>query len=421
MVYLPMMAFVNTLASHQSLYMENLLTSNIADTFLTQLQCPQCGAVYAASDLNTVCRTEGCHSTLFAHYNTTVHFDKRVLKLRPANMWRYREMLPVINPANIVTLGEGFTPIIPIVNSPNVTEGNEVLIKNEAGNPTGSFKARGISMAVSKAKELGVKTIAIPTAGNAGGALSAYAARAGIKAVVYMPQLTPDLFKDECRLYGADLVEVDGNISDCGKLIHDQAAEKGWFPISTLREPYRLEGKKTMGYEIAEQLNWQLPDVICYPTGGGTGLIGIWKAFDEMEQLGWIGPERPRMVAVQSESCNGIVNAINTNSDSASFIDGGFTIANGLRVPKSYADKIIIKVLRESRGTAIAISDQEMQAGVRELAINEGLFVAPEGAALWQAYKKLKASGWINYGERVVLVNTGSGYKYLENIDRDLW
>lgn len=401
--------------------MENVLTSNIADTYLTQLQCPQCGAVYAASELNTVCKAYGCHSTLFARYKTTAFFDKSILKTRPANMWRYREMLPVINAENIVTMGEGFTPIIPVINSSAETEGNEVLIKNEAGNPTGSFKARGISMAVSKAKELGVKTIAIPTAGNAGGALSAYAARAGIKAVVYMPKLTPALFKQECRLYGADLYEVDGNISDCGKLIHDQAAEKGWFPISTLREPYRLEGKKTMGYEIAEQLNWELPDVIFYPTGGGTGLIGIWKAFDEMEQMGWIGPERPRMVAVQSESCNGIVKAINNNSENADFTDGGFTIANGLRVPKSYADKIIIKVLKESKGTAVAISDSEMQIGVRELALKEGLFVAPEGAALWQAYKKLKVSGWINFGERVVMVNTGSGYKYLENMDCDLW
>ncbi|MBB5397352.1 threonine synthase [Mucilaginibacter sp. AK015] len=331
-------------------------------------------------------------------------------------MWRYRELLPVIDPENIVTMGEGFSPILPIVSLKPFTEGNNVFWKNEAGNPTGSFKARGIGMAVSKAKELGIKTIATPTAGNAGGALAAYAARAGIKAVVYMPMQTPRMFKDECRLYGAELVEVDGNISDCGKLVNEHAGPNGWFQISTLKEPYRLEGKKTMGYEIAEQFNWQVPDVILYPTGGGTGLIGIWKAFDELEQLGWIDSKRPRMVAVQAESCNGIVTAFNAGSHTAEFVDGGFTMANGLRVPKSYADKVILKVLRDSNGAALAVSDTDMNEAVKEIARNEGMLIAPEGAALWQAYKNLKASGWIQPGETVVMVNTGTGYKYLENI-----
>ncbi|QXV66203.1 threonine synthase [Mucilaginibacter sp. 21P] len=386
------------------------------DTFLINLECPACGATYEATELNTVCKVAECQSTLFPRYDTAKTFDKGLLKGRPANMWRYWEMLPVLDANHIVSMGEGFTPLLPVINLDEDIAGNQVFFKNEAGNPTGSFKARGISMAVSKAKELGVKTIAIPTAGNAGGALSAYAARAGMKAVVYMPKLTPQLFKDECRLYGADLTEIDGNISDCGKLIHEQAAEKGWFPISTLREPYRVEGKKTMGYEIAEQLNWEVPDVIFYPTGGGTGLIGIWKAFKEMAALGWIGDKRPRMVAVQSESCDGIVNAFNEGSASATFVDGGFTIANGLRVPKSYADKEILKALKESCGTALTISDAEMEAGVKQLAQTQGILMSPEGAALWLAYKKLKVAHWIKPGETVVMVNTGSGYKYLENI-----
>ncbi|MCO5936739.1 threonine synthase [Mucilaginibacter sp. RB4R14] len=383
---------------------------------LINLKCPACGAEYDAAQPNTFCIVEGCNSTLFAQYDLSQPLSKEILMGRPANMWRYRELLPVLDDENIVTMGEGFTPIIPIKNLTHDTIGNQVFWKDEAGNPTGSFKARGIGMAVSKAKELGIKTIATPTAGNAGGALAAYAARAGVKAIVYMPKLTPQVFKDECRLYGADLVEVDGNIADCGKRVAEGSAEHGWFQISTLKEPYRLEGKKTMGFEIAEQFNWELPDVILYPTGGGTGLIGIWKAFDELEQLGWIGSKRPRMVTVQSESCDGIVTAFKGGDYSAEFVDRGFTIANGLRVPKSFADKIILKVLRDSNGTALTISDIEMNDGVKEIARHEGMLIAPEGAALWQAYKKLKASNWIKPGETIVLVNTGSGYKYLENI-----
>jgi threonine synthase len=354
---------------------------------------------------------------LFAEYNLSNGLNKQLLKGRPATMWRYKEFLPVIDEKNVVTLGEGFTPIIPVENLKKFIRDNEVFWKDESGNPTGSFKARGISSAVSKAKELGIGVIATPTAGNAGGALAAYAARAGIKAIVYMPKRTPKIFKDECRLYGAALVEIDGNISDCGKLVNEHALLNDWFQVSTLKEPYRLEGKKTMGYEIAEQFNWQLPDVIFYPTGGGTGLIGIWKAFDEMEQLGWIGSKRPRMVAVQSESCNGIVNAFNAGNAVSEFTDGGFTIANGLRVPKPYADKLILNILRESNGFATTISDKEMSTALKEIALNEGMLIAPEGAALWQAFKKLKAAKWIKPEEKVLLINTGSGYKYLENID----
>lgn len=386
-------------------------------SLLINLKCPECDAEYDAAVINTVCLNDACKSTLFAHYDLTQYLDKSILKDRPANMWRYHELLPVIHSENIVTLGEGFTPIIPLENLKQAAMGNEVFWKDESGNPTGSFKARGISAAVSKAKEIGIQAIATPTAGNAGGALAAYAARASIKAIVYMPKLTPKVFKEECRLYGAELVEIDGNISDCGKLINEHAIANNWFQISTLKEPYRLEGKKTLGFEIAEQFNWQLPDVILYPTGGGTGLIGIWKAFDELEQLGWIDSKRPRMVAVQSESCDGIVTAFNGGHHVSEFADGGFTIANGLRVPKPYADKIILKVLRDSKGAALTISDNEMSDAIKEIARNEGMLVAPEGAALWQAYKKLKASQWIQPGEQVLMINTGSGYKYLENID----
>jgi len=385
-------------------------------TLLINLKCPECGTLHNAAAVNTVCVNEACRSTLFAQYNLSAGISKTILQGRPATMWRYKEFLPVIDEKNVVTLGEGFTPIIPVENLKSFTEGNEVFWKDESGNPTGSFKARGISAAVSKAKELGIGAIATPTAGNAGGALAAYAARAGIKAVVYMPKLTPKVFKDECHLYGAELVEIDGNISDCGKLVNEHALVNGWFQVSTLKEPYRLEGKKTMGYEIAEQFNWQLPDVIFYPTGGGTGLIGIWKAFDELEQMGWIGSKRPRMVAVQSESCDGIVKAFHAGNYVSEFTDGGFTIANGLRVPKPYADKVILRVLRESKGNAITISDEEMSIAIKEIARNEGMLIAPEGAALWQAYKKLKASKWIQPGEQALLINTGSGYKYLENI-----
>ncbi len=386
-------------------------------SLIKNLTCPECGTVHNAEVINTVCVNDICRSTLFATYNLDAGLDKSILLKRPANMWRYKELLPVLDEKNIVTLGEGFTPIIPIVNLRQFVGDNEVFWKDESGNPTGSFKARGLSAAVSKAKELGIKTIATPTAGNAGGALAAYAARAGVKAIVYMPKLTPQVFKDECRLYSAELVAIDGNISDCGKLVNELALQNGWFQVSTLKEPYRLEGKKTMGYEIAEQFNWQLPDVILYPTGGGTGLIGMWKAFNEMEQLGWIGSKRPRMVAVQSVSCNGIVSAFNAGLPVSEFADGGFTIANGLRVPKPYADKQILKVLRESNGAAINISDDEMSVSLKEIARNEGMLMAPEGAALWQAFKKLKATGDIEAGEKVLMINTGSGYKYLENID----
>ncbi len=386
-------------------------------SFIKNLTCPACKTSYSPGVINTVCQNPECRTSLYAQYNLPKGIiPEELLAGRPANMWRYQEFMPVEFPENIVSLGEGFTPIIPLQNLKSDAPENEVLWKDESGNPTGSFKARGISAAVSKAKELGITDIVTPTAGNAGGALAAYCARAGINAHVYMPLLTPKIFKDECRLYGARLVEVDGNISDCGILADKEATANGWFQVSTLKEPYRLEGKKTMGYEIAEQLNWQLPDVIIYPTGGGTGLLGIWKAFQEMEELGWIGSKRPKMVTVQSQSCDGITQAFHNGATKAEFIDHGFTIANGLRVPKPYADKLILSVLRESNGTALTVSDEDMEKSLKEIAKKEGMLIAPEGASLWHAFKKLKAADWIKAGEQVLLINTGSGYKYLENI-----
>ena len=386
-------------------------------SLFTHLQCVACGKVYPKDKLHHVCADESCKSILAARYrweNSTLR--RGDLKSRPSSLWRYREFLPVEDERNIVTLGEGFTPILPLQNLGQHTAGKNVLLKDESNNPTGSFKARGLSVAVSRAKELGVGKLVIPTAGNAGGALAAYAAKAGLEAHVFMPVLTPAAFKVETRLFGAEVTEVDGNISDCGKIAGRQAAENGWFDVSTLKEPYRLEGKKTMGYEIAEQLGWELPDVILYPTGGGTGIVGVWKAFDELAQVGWIGSRRPRMVAVQSDSCNGVCTAFHQNAPCAGYKDGGFTVANGLRVPKPYADKEILKVLRESGGYAVSVGDADMLLALRELAAREGLLIAPEGAALWRAFKALSQSGWIKNGETVLLLNTGSGYKYLDNI-----
>ncbi len=387
------------------------------NSLYTALKCVDCGKTHNIDTLHTICENPDCKAILSAQYDFQANtLTKEALKNRPATLWRYKEFLPVRESGNIVSLGEGFTPILPLQNLTQYTQGKTVLLKDESLNPTGSFKARGLSLAVSKAKELGVTEFVIPTAGNAGGALAAYSARAGLKAHIFMPKLTPDAFKIEAGLFGAEVTEVDGNIADCGKLANASAAEKGWFDVSTLKEPFRLEGKKTMGYEIAEQLEWTLPDVILYPTGGGTGIIGIWKAFDELEKLGWIGSKRPRMVAVQSDSCNGIHTAFQQNVVRSEYKDNGSTIANGLRVPKPYADKVILQVLRESNGYSVSVSDAHILAALRELSSHEGFLPAPEGAALWHAYKELSRSGWINEGEQVLLLNTGSGYKYFENI-----
>jgi threonine synthase len=328
-------------------------------------------------------------------------------------MWRYFEMLPLADPDNIITLGEGMTPILSPGRLAKKYGFDNLFVKDEGLNPTGSFKARGMSMAISKAKELGIKNCVVPTAGNAGGAMSAYCAAAGINATIIMPDDAPQIFKDECRAYGAKLVVVDGLIDRCGEVASEIARETGAFNMATLREPYRLEGKKTMGYEIAEQMNWQLPDVILYPTGGGTGLIGIWKAFHEMISLGWIENKRlPKMIVVQSSNCSPVVDYIHGKLiDVNSFQP---SIANGLAVPKVIGIEMIHQVVKESKGYAVTVSEQEILAGLKEFNSTEGISFSPEGGAIWSALKNLIEDGVVQAEEKILLLNTGSGYKNLE-------
>ncbi len=336
------------------------------------------------------------------------------------DMWRYSNVLPIEDEKNRLALGEGGTPLLPLTTFAKKYDQSELLLKDESFNPTGSFKARGISMAISKAKELGINAAAIPTAGNAGSALAAYCAKAGIQANIFMPKATPKVFQVDCEVMGAEVTTVDGSISDAAKMMRAQN-DGSWFDITTLKEPFRLEGKKTMGYEIAEQMNWQLPDVCIYPTGGGTGLIGIWKAFKEMKQLGWIKEIPTRMAAVQTEGCNPIVRAWKEGKSSSTPFPGPkATIANGLRVPHAFGHKLILKSLHESNGYALDVSENEMINGMREFAENEGVFLCPEGAAAWEAFKKLRSSGWIKSEESVVLLNTGSAYKYVENVEDEI-
>jgi len=329
-------------------------------------------------------------------------------------MWRYREVMPVESDANIVSLGEGWTPLLHAVRLGESLGMTRLLIKDESLNPTQSFKARGMSAAVSMALELGVTKLAAPSAGNAGGALAAYAARAGIEAHIFMPRDTPLANVVECRTTGAHVTLVDGLITDCGQQIARRKDVEGWFDVSTLKEPYRVEGKKTLGYELAEQLGWRLPDVILYPTGGGTGLVGMWKAFDEMETMGWIGSDRPRMVSVQAAGCAPIVRAFESGATHADEFRDASTVASGLRVPKAIGDFLILDALRKSGGTAVAVSDEELIAAVGEIGSREGMFVAPEGAACLPALQKLLQRGEVNRGEEVVFFNTGAGIKYIE-------
>lgn len=337
-----------------------------------------------------------------------------MLSAREGSLWRYRELLPVFDDANIVTLGEGWTPLLKVTALGRELRLQNLFIKEEGCNPTGSFKARGLCVAVSKAKELGIKEAAMPSAGNAGGALAAYAARAGITAHVFVPIETPVVNIKEIPLFGGRVYLVSGSISDAGKRMNEMRQGTDWFDMSTMKEPYRLEGKKTMGYELAEQFGWELPDVIIYPTGGGTGLIGMWKAFDELEQLGWIGRKRPRMVSVQSSGCAPIVKAFQAGKRESEFWDNARTKASGLRVPKAFADHLILKALDESSGTAVAVSDEEMLDDMKNVAATEGIFLCPEGAAAATAARHLVKAGFINSKDRVVLFNTGSGYKYTE-------
>ncbi len=381
-------------------------------SYLTHLECTACGRTFSAADLHTVCPE--CGKVLFARYDldaARAGFDRSVLSTRPPSMWRWFEIMPVLDEANVVTLGEGGTPLLRARGIEAQTGAREAYVKDEGLNPTGSFKARGLSAAVSKARELGVTSIAIPSAGNAASALSAYGARAGIETWIFMPDDTPAAMQNECHVYGAHLQLVHGLINDCARIVREEGPSKGWFDVSTLREPYRAEGKKTMGLEMAAQLGWKLPDVIVYPTGGGTGIVGMWKAFDELEALGWIGPERPRVISVQAEGCAPIVKAYEAGERHAETWQNAHTIAPGIRVPAAIADYLILDAVRDSNGTAIAVSDDEILAAMSEMARLEGIFAAPEGAATYAGYKKLLASGFLDPGESVVLFQTGSGLK----------
>ncbi|MDG0866138.1 threonine synthase [Candidatus Lucifugimonas marina] len=339
---------------------------------------------------------------------------KESMAEREPNMWRYREVMPVVDPANIVTLGEGFTPLRQAGRLGKHLGMSDLLIKDEGVNPTGSFKARGLSAAVSKALELKQMKLTMPSAGNAAGAMSAYAAAAGMEAHVYMPKDAPIANQIECVAYGADLNLVDGFITDAGRISGEAAEEHGLFDVSTLKEPYRAEGKKTMGYEIVEQLRFEVPDVVIYPTGGGTGIVGIWKALDEMEQLGWIGSERPRMVCVQAEGCAPLVTAYNKGEEFADPFPNPKTLAAGMRVPAAVGDFLVIRAVRESGGTALTVTDDQMVDSVRDMSSFEGIFPAPEGGATLSALQLLLDSGEIGKDERVVLLNTGSAVKYLD-------
>jgi threonine synthase len=381
-------------------------------SYLSHLDCPECHKSFSSEALRSVCPV--CGSPLFARYNlqqAKAHLDRDAMTVRHNGMWRWIELLPVHDPSRIITLGEGGTPLFHTPHLSKMLGLTHLYVKDEGRNPTGTFKARGIAAAVSRAVELDVRGFVIPTAGNAGGALAAYAARAGLPAHVFMPADAPPSNQNEVKLAGAHLHLINGLISDAGRESLAFAHESGLFDVSTLKEPYRLEGKKTMGYEIALDLGWQLPDVILYPTGGGTGLVGIWKAFEEMEQLGWIGSDRPRMVSVQAAGCAPVVKAFKEGQDSCEFFTGAQTIAAGLRVPKPLGDRLILRAVRQSGGTAITVTDDEMIAARAQIAVTEGIQACLEGAATVAALQKLMRSGWVKPNECVVCLNTGTGLK----------
>jgi threonine synthase len=375
---------------------------------ITHLDCTKCGRSLSADIPQTVCPKDG--GVLYARYDLPT-IRKQVspaqFQGRTCSMWRYSEVLPEAEP---VTLGEGFTPMLPSREYANV------YVKDEGLNPTGSFKARGLSAAVTMAKHYGLKKLAIPSAGNAAGALAAYAAAAGIEAHIFMPKDVPMANRIESEYYGAHVTLVDGLISDCARIVGERKQQEGWFDISTLKEPFRVEGKKTMGYEVAEQLGWRVPQGIIYPTGGGVGMIGMWKAFDEMEQLGWVGSERPQMVSVQAAGCAPIVKAWDEGASASEMWKNANTAASGLRVPKAYGDYLVLDILRKSGGVAISVSDDEIIEAVRHWARVDGIFAAPEGAAALAAYIKLRDSCFFGSDDTVVLFNTGTGLKYLDTL-----
>ncbi len=385
--------------------------------FLTDLTCTRCGRAYPKDRLWNL--SPCCEAPLFARYDlegAMGELKRERLAERMPTMWRYAEVLPVEREDYRVSLGEGFTPLLQVTSLGQQVGAPKLYMKDEGNNPTGSFKARGLSVAVSRACELGARAVAIPSAGNAGGATAAYAARAGMRAHIFMPRDVPRANRVECEVLGAHVELVDGLITDCGRIVAGRKDREGWFDVSTLKEPYRVEGKKTMGYELAEQFDWDLPEVVIYPTGGGTGLIGMWKAFDEMEQMGWIGSKRPRMVSVQAAGCAPIVRAFEAGAASAEPWEGAETAAAGLRVPRAVGDFLMLRAIRESGGCAVAVSDEELMACVWEMASATGIFPAPEGAANLAGLKGLVKQGLVSPDERVVVFNTGSGLKYIDVI-----
>ncbi|HYA16451.1 MAG TPA: threonine synthase [Bryobacteraceae bacterium] len=384
--------------------------SPVIPDLVTHLECSLCSRKYPAGQIANLCP---CGGPLLVRYDLARlkgAWPRDAVAKGPDSMWRYAPALPVQKAESVVSLGEGMTPLLRLR---RIGSGN-ILLKDEGLNPTGSFKARGLSCAISMCVELGIRKLAIPSAGNAASALAAYAAAAGLEAHIFMPQDVPQANYLECEAYGARVTLVDGLISDCGRIVAERREAEGWFDVSTLKEPYRIEGKKTMGYEVAEQLGWELPDAIFYPTGGGVGMIGMWKAFAEMEALGWIGAKRPKMIAVQAEGCQPVVRAFDAGEARSQFYAGAATVAAGLRVPKPLGDFLVLNAVRESGGTAVAVSDAELiDAGIR-LATREGIFAAPEGAACIVAAERLLENGFLKPDERIVIYNTGSGLKYPE-------
>jgi threonine synthase len=379
----------------------------------THLECSLCATRYEAGQVANLCT---CGGPLLVRYDLDKirhRWLRRDVSNGPSSMWRYAPVLPPADSA-ITSLGEGWTPLVRTRRLGARVGAESLWVKDEGMNPTASFKARGLSCAISMCVELGVKKVAIPSAGNAASALAAYAAAAGIESYIFMPRDVPQANYLECKAYGANVTLVDGLISDCGKIVAERGPKEGWFDVSTLKEPYRIEGKKTMGYEVAEQMGWELPDAIFYPTGGGVGLIGMWKSFAEMEKLGWIGSKRPKMIAVQAEGCAPIVKAFEDNAPRSTFFENAHTVAAGLRVPKALGDFLVLQGVRESGGSAVAVSDDEMLDAGIQLASDEGIYAAPEGAACIAALRKLLASGLLKSSDKIVLYNTGSGLKYPE-------
>ncbi|HEX7880027.1 MAG TPA: threonine synthase [Candidatus Eisenbacteria bacterium] len=380
----------------------------------SHLECGRAGHVTPADRLVNLCH---CGSPLLARYrldDVRRELPREALKDRPPSLWRYRELLPAAPEEAVVTLGEGMTPLLSACRLGATAGCTDLWIKDESANPTGSFKARGMSVAITMARHRGARALSLPTAGNAGSAAAAYGARAGLPVHVFMPADTPPLFLAECRSLGAHVIEVEGVITDAGRAMAETGKDLGWFDLSTLKEPYRLEGKKTMGFELAEQFDWRLPDVILYPTGGGTGLVGMWKAFDEMEALGWIDSRRPRLYSIQAAGCAPIVRAFEAGAGSAEPFPSPHTFASGLRVPRAVGDFLILRAVRETGGLAVAVDDEAIRRAWREIGVAEGIFAAPEGAATWAGLGKLLAMGHVRPDERIVLFNTGTGLKYAE-------